>query len=55
MYPGPRIYGPGRELVALTLSVAHDASGKAELVLHYQNNEVILSDGKDGKFHDQPQ
>jgi len=55
VYPGPRIYGPGRELVALTLSVAHDASGKAELVLHYQNNEVILSDGKDGKFHDQPQ
>ncbi len=54
VYPGPRIYGPGRELVALTLSVAHDASGKAELVLHYQNNEVILYDGKDGKFHEQP-
>jgi hypothetical protein len=39
----------------VTLSVAHDQRGQPELVLHYQNNEVILYDGKDGKFHLQPQ
>jgi hypothetical protein len=54
-YVGPVIYGQGADLVAVTLSVAHDQQGKPELVLHYQNNEVILYDGKDGKFHLQPQ
>jgi hypothetical protein len=55
VYAGPIIYGQGADLVAVTLSVAHDQNGKPELVLHYQNNEVILYDGKDGKFHLQPQ
>jgi hypothetical protein len=55
VYAGPIIYGQGADLVAVTLSVAHDQQGKPELVLHYQNNEVILYDGKDGKFHLQPQ
>ena len=55
IYAGPVIYGQGADLVAVTLSVAHDQQGKPELVLHYQNNEVILYDGKDGKFHLQPQ
>ena len=55
IYAGPIIYGQGADLVAVTLSVAHDQNGKPELVLHYQNNEVILYDGKDGKFHLQPQ
>jgi hypothetical protein len=55
IYAGPIIYGQGADLVAVTLSVAHDQQGKPELVLHYQNNEVILYDGKDGKFHLQPQ
>jgi hypothetical protein len=55
VYGGPVIYGQGADLVAVTLSVAHDQNGKPELVLHYQNNEVILYDGKDGKFHLQPQ
>ncbi len=51
IYAGPIIYGQGAGLVAVTLSVAHDGQGKPELILHYQNNEVILSDGTDGKFH----
>jgi hypothetical protein len=51
VYAGPVIYGQGADLVAVTLSVAHDQHGQPELVLHYQNNEVILYDGKDGKFH----
>ena len=55
IYAGPVIYGQGADLVAVTLSVAHDQRGQPELVLHYQNNEVILYDGKDGKFHLQPQ
>jgi hypothetical protein len=55
VYAGPVIYGQGADLVAVTLSIAHDQRGQPELVLHYQNNEVILSDGKDGKFHLQPQ
>ncbi len=55
IYAGPVIYGQGADLVAVTLSVAHDQQGKPELVLHYQNNEVILYDGKDGKFHLQSQ
>jgi hypothetical protein len=55
IYAGPVIYGQGSDLVAVTLSVVHDQHGQPELVLHYQNNEVILSDGKDGKFHLQPQ
>jgi hypothetical protein len=55
IYAGPIIYGQGADLVAVTLSVAHDQQGKPELVLHYQNSEVILYDGKDGKFHLQPQ
>ncbi len=55
VYAGPIIYGQDADLVAVTLSVAHDQIGKPELVLHYQNNEVILYDGKDGKFHLQPQ
>jgi hypothetical protein len=55
IYAGPVIYGQDADLVAVTLSVAHDQRGQPELVLHYQNNEVILSDGKDGKFHLQPQ
>ncbi len=55
IYAGPVIYGQGGDLVAVTLSIAHDQRGQPELVLHYQNNEVILSDGKDGKFHLQPQ
>jgi hypothetical protein len=55
VYAGPIIYGQGADLVAVTLSVAHDQNGQPELVLHYQNNEVILYDGKDGKFHLQPQ
>ena len=55
IYAGPVIYGQDAVLVAVTLSVAHDQNGKPELVLHYQNNEVILYDGKDGKFHLQPQ
>ncbi len=55
IYAGPVIYGQGADLVAVTLSVAHDQNGQPELVLHYQNNEVILYDGKDGKFHLQPQ
>jgi hypothetical protein len=52
VYAGPIIYGQGADLVAVTLSVAHDQNGKPELILHYQNNEVILYDGK---FHLQPQ
>jgi len=55
IYAGPVIYGQGADLVAVTLSVAHDQQGKPELILHYQNNEVILYNGKDGKFHLQPQ
>ena|SRR5450755_2973526 len=55
VYAGPIIYGQGADLVAVTLSVAHDQNGQPELVLHYQNNEVILYNGKDGKFHLQPQ
>ncbi len=55
VYGGPVIYGQDANLVAVTLSVAHDQNGNPELVLHYQNNEVILYDGKDGKFHLQPQ
>jgi hypothetical protein len=55
VYGGPIIYGQDADLVAVTLSVAHDQNGEPELVLHYQNNEVILYDGKDGKFHLQPQ
>jgi hypothetical protein len=55
IYAGPVIYGQGADLVAETLSVAHDQRGQPELVLHYQNNEVILYNGKDGKFHLQPQ
>jgi hypothetical protein len=55
VYAGPIIYGQGADLVAVTLSVAHDQRGQPELVLHYQNSEVILYDGKDGKFHLQPQ
>jgi hypothetical protein len=55
IYAGPIIYGQGADLVAVTLSVTHDQNGQPELVLHYQNNEVILYDGKDGKFHLQPQ
>jgi hypothetical protein len=55
IYAGPIIYGQGADLVAVTLSVAHNQRGQPELVLHYQNNEVILYDGKDGKFHLQPQ
>ncbi len=55
IYAGPVIYGQDANLVAVTLSVAHDQNGQPELVLHYQNNEVILYDGKDGKFHLQPQ
>jgi len=51
IYAGPILYGLDADLVAVTLSVAHDGQGKPELVLHYQNNEVILSDGTDGKFH----
>ena len=55
IYAGPIIYGQGADLVAVTLSIAHDQRGQPELVLHYQNNEAILYDGKDGKFHLQPQ
>jgi len=55
IYAGPVIYGQDADLVAVTLSLAHDGQGRPELVLHYQNNEVILSDGTDGKFHLQPQ
>ncbi len=55
IYAGPVLYGQDAALVAVTLSVAHDGQGKPELVLHYQNNEVILSDGTDGKFHLQAQ
>jgi len=55
IYAGPVIYGQGADLVSVTLSVAHDQRGQPELVLRYQNNEVILYDGKDGKFHLQPQ
>jgi hypothetical protein len=45
IYAGPIIYGQGADLVAVTLSVAHDQRGQPELVLHYQNNEVILYNG----------
>jgi hypothetical protein len=55
VYAGPVIYGQGADLVAVTLSVVHDEHGKPELVLHYQNNEVIFYDGKDSRFHLQPQ
>jgi hypothetical protein len=55
IYAGPVIYGQGADLVAVTLSVVHDQRGQSELILHYQNNEVILYNGKDGKFHLQPQ
>jgi hypothetical protein len=55
VYAGPIIYGQEANLVAVTLSVAHDQNGQPELVLHYQNNEVIFYNGKDGKFHLQPQ
>jgi hypothetical protein len=55
VYTGPVIYGQGADLVAVTLSLAHDQHGQPELILHYQNNEVILYDGRDGKFHLQPQ
>ncbi len=51
IYAGPVLYGQDADLVAVTLSLAHDGQGKPELILHYQNNEVILSDGTDGKFH----
>jgi hypothetical protein len=54
IYAGPVIYGQGADLVAITLSVARNEQGKPELILHYQNNEAILYDGKDGKFHLQP-
>jgi hypothetical protein len=55
IYAGPVIYGQEADLVAVTLSVARDQHGQPELVLHYQNNEVILYDGKDGRFHLHPQ
>ncbi len=55
IYAGPVIYGQGSDLVAVTLSIVHDQRGQPELVLHYQNNEIILYNGKDGKFHLQPQ
>ncbi len=55
IYAGPVLYGQDADLVAVTLSIAHDGQGRPELVLHYQNNEVILSEGTDGKFHLQPQ
>jgi hypothetical protein len=55
VYSGPVIYGQNADLVAVTLSVVHDQHGQPELVLHYQNNEVILYNGRDGKFHLQPQ
>jgi len=54
IYAGPVLYGQDADLVAVTLSIGHDGQGKPELILHYQNNEVILSDGTDGKFHLQP-